>query len=234
MSIYLLHIPRTSGIYVNYNVQPYLKSGRVEHYMSNRSLIDLEQIKKSKYVSGHFGTMPIEYMDNPTVFSIIRNPIEHFISYFKYTAGLIRTKNQINERLEDWLYGNQSVVQSNLQSKFLTGKTNVEKYNNELGGLQSQVNNAWFLEDYSLDVDKIKENINKFKCYTLENHSSFKNDFNVELKHQLGFTTFKYSEPVNRSHDIDIKFGKKEINRIEELTQVDMEIYKYVQEIEKR
>jgi hypothetical protein len=62
VSIYHLHIPRTSGIYIKNNVIPHLISNGVEHFISNRSRIDVEKIKQSKFVGGHFGLMPLDYI----------------------------------------------------------------------------------------------------------------------------------------------------------------------------
>lgn len=233
MSIYFLHIPRTAGTYLTHNVRPHLISGGVEHFTSNRSEIDIEKIKRCEYVSGHFGLMPYKLMNNPMVFSVVRNPVDLFISYFRYTTGFIRTKKQIEDKKESWLYGNQSLNQSNLQSKFLTGTTNIDRFNAE-HGQQTSVNNIWFLEDYSINPNDVKLNINKFNVYSFENRDKFIMDFNNVLNQTFGFTSFKYNDKINTSHELGINFSKEEIKRIEELNSVDMEIYDYVRTFEKR
>jgi hypothetical protein len=234
MSIYHLHIPRTSGIYIKQNVLPHLISSGVDHFSSNRTIVDIDQIKKSKYVAGHFGTAPIKLMNEPKVFSIVRNPVERFISYFNYTTGLIRTKSEAHQKLDNWLYGPQSEVQSNLQSKFLTGEMNFNKFNEGVNLFQLAVWEGWYIENYSLDLNIIKNNIDKFFCYTLEDHDMFKEDFNKALKEEFGFTTFKYADKANRSSNLGIEITKKQMNRIEELNSIDMEVYEYVQKNKKR
>ena len=151
MSIYHLHIPRTSGIYVKQNILPNLITKKINHFVSNRTFIDIKKIETSEFVGGHFGLMPLDYMNKPTVFSIIRHPLDRFISYFKYTTGLIRSKKEIEEKIESWLYGEQAEIQSNSQAKFLTGKMNIDKFNKNINFFQSSVNNNWFIENYSLD-----------------------------------------------------------------------------------
>lgn len=235
MSIYHLHIPRTSGIYIKNNVLPHLISGGVEHFISNRTVIDPEKIKSSKFVGGHFGLMPLQYMDNPTVFCMLRDPVERYISYFKYTTTYIKDHEEaVDKKINDWLYGQQAEVQANMQSKFLTGSMNITKFNYGVTMYQNAVSNGWFIEDYSLDIDKIKENIDKFNCYTLDNNEAFKNDLNLELEKEFGFNTFKYDDKANESRDIGVVFTEDQIQRIKELNSIDMEIYNYVQETQKR
>ena len=234
MSIYHLHIPRTSGIYVKQNVLPHLISGGVEHFISNRTFIDIDKIKSSKFVGGHFGLMPLKYMENPEVFTIIRHPVDRFISYFKYTTGMIRAGQQAEEKLEEWLYGDQSIIQSNSQSKFLTGSMNIKYFNENINHFQHAVNSNWYLENYSLNLDDILKNIDNFYAYTLDNHDIFIEDLNKSLKKNFGFSTFKYNDKSNMSPNIKITFSKKNINRILELNQLDMEVYEYVQKSKKR
>jgi hypothetical protein len=233
VSIYHLHIPRTSGIYIKNNVIPHLISNGVEHCISNRNKIDVEKIKKSRFVGGHFGLMPLDYMDSPEIFTIVRDPVERFISYFKYTTGPKRAGKEAEEKLDRWLYGEECEMQSNLQSKFLTGKLNIEKFNQDILQFQNTVSSGWYLEGYKLDIKNVISSLEKMKAYTLEELDLFKIDLNKSLLKQFGFSTFKHSDKANSSYDIGIKFDKRHINRIEEINLLDMEVYEYVQKIKK-
>lgn len=233
MSIYHLHIPRTSGIYIKNNVIPHLISNGVEHFISNRNKIDVEKIKQSKFVGGHFGLMPLDYMESPEIFTIVRDPVERFISYFKYTTGPKRAGKEAEEKLDRWLYGEECEMQSNLQSKFLTGKLNIEKFNQDILQFQNTVSSGWYLEGYKLDIKNVISSLEKMKAYTLEELDLFKIDLNKSLLKQFGFSTFKHSDKANSSYDIGIKFDKRHINRIEEINLLDMEVYEYVQKIKK-
>lgn len=234
MSIYHLHIPRTSGVHVRNNVVPHMLSNNVDHFASNRTKIDIDKISKSKFVSGHFGRMPIKFMSDPTVFCLLRDPIERFISYFKYTTGYITSKQDAQNNLDMWLYGEQSYKQSNLQSKFLTGQTNIHEFNRNIGNFDAYINNTWHLEGYSLDINKIKESIDEMHIYTMENYNKFINDFNIELKKQFNFTSFEYNEKANESPSIKIEISKADRERIMELNLIDYEVYDHVRSNEKK
>ena len=235
MSIYHLHIPRTSGIYVKNNIIPHLITNNIKHFVSNRTIIDKNKISESYFVGGHFGLMPLNYMDNPEVFCIIRNPIDRFISYFNYTtAGQVRSNNDYIDKLEEWLYGEQADIQSNSQSKFLTGSLNIDKFNKNIRVFQEAVKHNWFIEDYSLNLDKILENVDRFFCYSMDRSNEFTEDLNKALFKFFNFQTFKYKDKANASIDLGIKIDKKHYDRILELNEIDMEVYRYVQKSKKR
>lgn len=234
MGVYHLHIPRTSGVYIRNFVMPHLLSKKIDHFASNRSDIDVEHIAKCEYVSGHFGLMPLKHMDNPVVFSLVRDPVERFISYFKYTTGINRTYEENMEKLDNWLYGEQSEIQSNLQSKFLTGSMNVDEFNSRFREKHKAVTSGWFIEDYSLNMADIKQNIDNFYVYPMTRHDEFKEDFNKCLDETFGFKIFKHNDKANSSHEIKVDFTPDRVSRIEELNSVDIEMYDYVRSIKKR
>jgi len=209
-------------------------SNNIDHFASNRTVIDTDKISRSKFVSGHFGRMPIKKMNSPKVFCLLRDPVERFISYFKYTTGYITSKEDAQNNLDMWLYGNQSEKQSNLQSKFLTGETDIDEFNRNIGNFDAYINNEWHLKGYSLDVDTIKKSISDIDIYTMENYNMFINDFNSELKKQFGFTSFKYNQKSNESPSIKIDISKADRERIMELNLVDYEVYDYVRSNEKK
>ena len=234
MSIYHLHIPRTSGVYIRNNMVPDLIAKDIPHFASNRTRIDTEHIKKSKFVIGHFGRMPLKYMDSPKVFCLLRDPVERYVSYFKYNTGYITSKESAENNLEQWLYREQSEIQGNLQSKFLTGSTDINLFNSYIGvSSESYIDNIWHLQDYSLDIDKIKESIADINVYTMENYDKFKFDFSEEVKKQFGLNAFKYFDKSNQSPSIKAEINESHLKRIKELNEVDCEIYEYVRKTEK-
>jgi hypothetical protein len=211
-------------------VVPHLISSGALHFASNRTSIDTEKIKQSKFVSGHFGLMPLDYMNNPEVFTIVRDPVERFISYFNYTIKPHQSQKEIEERFQSWLYGKDYVVQSNLQSKFLTGKTNIDKFNEDVVAFETTIESGWHIENYNLDIKNVIDNLQNIKCYTFEELNLFCSDMNKSLEKQFEFSVFQETKKINKltAERFKIKPSKKDLSRIEELNSVDIELYEYV------
>lgn len=232
MPIYHLHIPRTSGIYVKNFVVPQLNARSIKHFASNRTDIDTDFIKDCKYVSGHFGVMPISLIPDISVFTVLRDPVERFISYFNYTTGVNMPEDKLMEKLNAWLYGND--IQHNMQSKFLTGAMNVSKFNSGHRLKNASVDNGWWIEDFSLDINNIKRSLDNMYAYTMENYDSFKEDFNLALDNEFGFKIFQNNYKVNSTIKNSLPLTPDIINRIREINSIDQEVYDYVRTIKKR
>ena len=232
MPIYHLHIPRTSGIYVKNFVVPQLNARSIKHFSSNRTDIDLDIIQDCKYVSGHFGVMPTKHIEDLSVFTILRDPVERFISYFNYTTGVNMPEDKIMEKLDKWLY--QEETQHNLQSKFLTGSINIDKFNSEHRVKNASVDNSWWIEDFSLNIDDIKKSLNTMSAYTMEDYGMFKEDFNLALDKEFGFNIFQNNYKVNSAIKKSLPITPDIINRIKEINSIDQEVYDYVKSIKKR
>lgn len=203
-SIYHLHIPRTGGIYVKNQLLEKYQGSNV--FASHYSKLEIDNLYRCQYVSGHFGTTPIEYLSNPLVFTVLRNPVDRFISYYKYTKPFF-----YEDMLDTWLYDETlSKLHSNTQLKFITNPIDISQYNKNLVNKET-VNNNWFIGQ--------EENIDKAKSF---------------IKNNLILFTENLDEYFNTTGEIRInKSGKKpeitqiQYDRIVELNRLDIELYEY-------
>jgi hypothetical protein len=228
--IYHLHIPRTSGLYIKNFVVPQLHSKSIQHFCSNRSEINLGFIRGCKYISGHFGVMPISEIPNLSVFTLLRDPVERFISYFNSTTKVDMPKKDVMDKLNNWLY--EEDTQHNLQSKFLTGSTNILKFHEGYKeSKNASVDHGWWIEDFSLNINDIKKSLDKMNAYTMEDFDLFKKDFNESLYKEFKFKIFQNNYKVNSSTKNIMPITNDIIDRIKEVNSIDQQVYDYVNTI---
>jgi hypothetical protein len=211
---------------------PQLHARSIKHFCSIRSDIDLDFIKDCKYVSGHLGVMPISQIPNLSVFTLLRDPVERFISYFNSTIKIDMPQQDVIDKLNHWLY--EEDTQHNLQSKFLTGSTNIVKFNEGYKEKKNAaIDHGWWIEDFSLNIDDIKRSLSNMNAYTMEDHDLFKKDFNVSLDKEFGFKIFQNNYKVNLSTKNIIPITNDIIDKIKEVNSIDQQAYDYVKAINK-
>jgi len=102
--IYFCHIPRTSGSAIVSSIGKsfgkILTNGCYEtgikiHDDEKKLRLYLSEAKNFDYIADHFAAMPYEYVEKIDAFSIIRDPIERFISCFNYFGPWDGSKNFI-------------------------------------------------------------------------------------------------------------------------------------------
>lgn len=225
-SIYHLHIPRTSGVFLREHLLRQFSSKKT--FATHYSPFDQDYITKCYYVGGHFGISPIGLLDNPLVFSILRNPVERFISYFKYIYPIIG-KGTPSEEFDKWINDESiSLYQSNTQTKFLSNGIDIDTYNQNLGN-NLRITKNWFIENVP-NINKAISFIDNNHIFILENGS----DIYSEISNLLSIKNFPHISKINNSGRIDLNITKKQYAKIEELNSLDLEIYEYARNKEKR
>lgn len=126
--IYHLHIPRTSGYGIaNALEKTFSEQGFYLHKPTQSEIYSEDTFKDNPYVSGHFASNPIfKNEDNYDVFSLIREPVRHYLSIAKYVAksGNVAFDNHF---LEEFMWGSVTPFganelfssSGNIQSKML-------------------------------------------------------------------------------------------------------------------
>ena len=225
-SIYHLHIPRTAGIFIKNHLKDVFSDRQI--FATHNKPIDDKYLKNSYYVGGHFSGYPINVMNNPTVFTVLRDPVERFISYYKYTRHLF-PQYKDNELLDRWLYDDRfSGLQSNAQFKSITGTLDVEKYNKFLVDHKT-IEENWFIINHSDDIKDGQEFIDNNHVFIFDNIEKL----TTSICSLLNIPQFKNLYKYNTSDKSDYNISKSQYDRIIELNQLDMEIYQYAKRKEK-
>lgn len=231
-SIYQSHIPRTGGTFVKAHLKNEFAN---KGYLSNHNTeLTESKISDSFYIVGHWANYPMQYMKNPIVFTILRNPIDRFLSSFKYTRFMFPEMSN-EELLEYWLYDpKMSSLHSNTQFKFLTGNMDVEKYNDVVKNspLISQgkmmhkkpmTENNWFITNEGKTKQDAFDFINNNHIFFIEDIDGLFDN----LPKLLNVNPFLFKDPINQSEQLDIKLSPTQYERIIELNSIDLEIYDY-------
>jgi hypothetical protein len=115
----------------------------------------------------------------------------------------------------------------NLQARSLNKSLNEDFYNSLDHGIQ-RANESWCLEEGSVDIKEVKDLIDSMALIdTLDNHSSFISRLNDLCYQAYGFYSFSNKNAINENFQT-IKISDSMKNKIEELNNLDMEIYDYV------
>lgn len=197
------------------HIKPIL--GNDQCFSTHYQALSHDSFGSKKFVSGHFGLMPIDYMDNPYIFTIVRDPISRFISYIKYTKKIFEYMDDL-EYLEYCLYEVPEAY-SNMQTKFLSGYTDIEKYNGS-SGIADKVSNLWYLEGYSDNAIEVLNTIDHIDIFTLDQI----NLIPFKISDVLGIPAFRLSIAYNGS-DPRVFIPEKHYDRIRELNEQDIILY---------
>jgi hypothetical protein len=203
-SIYHLHIPRTGGVFIRNQLLNQYKGDQcfATHYQPLKT----HSLFNYRYVSGHFGTYPISHMNNPKVFTVLRNPVDRFLSYYKYTRAFFN-----EDMLDKWLWDkNLSSIHANTQTKFLSNPIDIDIYNINLVN-KNTVNSNWFIGQ-DANMQKAQKFVDTNEVFFMEQLDDL---FNID-------------NPIKVNNS-----GKKpnitqeQYDRIVELNSLDIELYEY-------
>jgi len=158
MSIYHLHIPRTSGGFVRKIMtdSDKFQNKVVGHYRA----ISENDFKKADLISGHYGIGPAEVVDK--TFTVVRDPNELTFSYIKYLSMIPGGEKFCDDHVKRYLHEEKLRASvTNVLSKFFSLRVDLDKYNSNIHDHMNMANNSWYLEDKKFSADTAIESIKK-------------------------------------------------------------------------
>lgn len=81
--LYFLHIPKTAGRFVKENIRSVLYKNEIPSYTNTHYPHNVD-LNGQAYIAGHFGTYPIDVVNDIDVACIVRHPIDARLSYFNF------------------------------------------------------------------------------------------------------------------------------------------------------
>jgi hypothetical protein len=164
MSIYHLHIPRTSGTLVRQEIVNTFN----DRFSGHREKLP-ESFSRFKYVSGHYATNPIKDLDEN--FAIVRDPVSLTFSRINYMRQGFYPEMSFDEVFNMYLENGKINNFVNTNIKFLTGTVNRELYNNMVPDVKEMAESGWYVENYSTDAAEAIEIVEANKTKIFEYNS---------------------------------------------------------------
>lgn len=250
--LYHLHIPRTGGTNILYAMQ---KSFGINADMTWPEIFEViyshEKLKNNGFISGHFALNPILQNHEIKTFSVVREPIDHFISVAAYRAA--SSNKEFNNKILDVFLEKYQLfcfssdvfgLSGNLQTKHLTCRlinfcelltdedvAELEATSGTIGDIKKSI----IFEESSFPADEAEllrkiENIKLFKFYERDKINSYLN----QALDVFGVRFCGVSQnQVNSSVKNMFKPSPQQIKEIKNRCEMDLILYEHVCSVNK-
>lgn len=251
--LYFLHIPKTSGMKMQYELldaarNPDSKNlAKVYSQDVNRKVylpgefefvFDPEIANSYNIICGHFARNPIDVIDGLITFSMVREPFAQYLSLAKYAAH--QSSVEFNEEYLDLFLSNDNEINTrfegmtgcdNPQSCFLYSKiSSMEQLvGDDFGNLIFSEEKSFFLEKPKSYQD-VENRINGIIIGTLEKRNLLIEKINLILKNLFGIQIKSNQEIINGTPEPKFKISKRHAEIIKSKTEIDLELYRRVNE----
>jgi hypothetical protein len=247
--VYFLHIPKTSGMKMQYELLDAANKDIPVNGTKETSLrmagnvylpgdfefvFDPEIANTHNIICGHFARNPIDAIDGLTTFSIIREPFSQFLSLAKYAAH--QSEVEFTEEFLELFLLNDNDLGTNFegmsgcdnpQSCFLYSKiSSIERFN----GID-EFGNSVFSEKKTIFIDKpksykdLEERIDGIIIGVLEKRNLLIEKINPILESNFGMHIDIDNNIVNNTPELKFKISNRHKQMINEKTEIDNELY---------
>ena len=243
--IYHLHIPRTSGKSIcdalreSFNKNMWSRTPLYDY--GHLPMYDDSLFLDRPYISGHFGVNPIiENKENLDVFSIIREPVSHYLSVAAYVAAMSQEKMS-SEFLDEFMYGyftpfgaNELFSSSgNIQSKMLFCRMAMAD-ESVVALLNCNIRNKQSIVFIESDMPSEKEIIDKIKLmniFSLQNRHQAISWLDNKLQESCGLSIDSSINQISNCSNMDgFVPDKSHIREIKNRSEIDTYVYRVVTE----
>lgn len=253
-TLYFLHIPKTAGMTVGVNFAQFLIANNLSKYPPSPPPHS-DVSSNYAFIQGHLGRYPISKIENLSVATLVRDPLDRAISNFLYIHDRVLSTREeyislttMEARLKYYLFEDPLYVSHrNIQSKFICSEPELNMFkdipeNEEEDYLTRS--KQWYLKDLDITFELVKENIDSFD---IVNTSNKVNEFIQKLVDWFNVNyeeldTKKLNSEIFNINDSSVKVGRKthttaslksslsDQNIVDflDLNQIDFELYDYI------
>lgn len=252
--LYFLHIPKTAGMTVGVNFAQFLITNNLPKYPPSpppHSDVSSEYA----FIQGHLGRYPISKLENLSVATVVRDPLDRAISNFLYIYDRVlfsrpeyTNLDSMEDRLKHYLFDDPVYIpHRNIQSKFICSEPETNMFKDIPTDEESDYltrSKQWYLKDIEIDFNLVKSCVDSFEIVNTTNN------INVFISRLVGWYNTHYpdlrfktlSTPIFNVNQSEVKLkdetfttgmlkeklSDSEVERFLELNLLDFELYEYV------
>lgn len=234
--IYFLHIPKTSGVKMQHQLlhastEPNsINSPNVYCPGDFEFVFDPDISKTHNIISGHFARNPMDVLPDVVAFTIIRDPVQQYLSVAKY-AAMFRGEEFTEDFLMPFLTGESEMYSyfegmsgcANPQSSFISSKLSTLEY--DLNGKDRTV----FVKKPE-SFEDVREHLSGMVVGVMEERDELVEKVNTLLNKMFNISIRKDDSVVNATPPVNFEISKECINLILDRTELDRELYAKVLE----
>lgn len=234
--LYFLHIPKTSGIKMQHELldasmdPDAINSPKVYCPGDFEFVFDVDIAKTHNIISGHFARNPIETLPSVATFTIVRDPVQQYISVAKY-AAMFRGDEFTEEFMMPFLTGESEMYSyfegmsgcSNPQSSFISSKLSTLEY--DLNGKDRTV----FVKKPE-SFEEVREHLSGMVVGVMEERDQLVQKVNTLLKKMFNISIKSDDSVINATPPMKFKISNECMKLILDRTELDRELYAKVLE----
>lgn len=251
-----MHIPKTAGQFITKSIGLSLdKNGINNYFLHNGHFVSEKKLKQCVFIAGHFGTFPIDVVDNVEVVTILRDPVERAVSQFNFLyeqryQHLYKDIDGYINRLKFYLFDDKNMFTlRNYQARFLCNPANKRRFESQeefdkllkefLVPFEAGAPNTWFVENELTSLNLAKSKLDSMSMVgTFDNLNAvlkkinnwFLDNYGIEIKYiedKINLSSINENGVNYTTEDCVEMLSKEEINTLRQINSIDQELYEY-------
>ncbi len=244
-SLYFLHIPKTSGTKMHYDLVECAKNPLAINspnvYLPGdfEFVFDPKIAESHNIICGHFGRNPIDLIDNLISFSMVREPFEQYLSLAKYAAlqqggtfdenfldEFLANNNEINSRFEG-MSGCENPQSCFLYSKIagIEKQVGVDEFDNPI----IDISKSFFVEKPQ-SFSQLSQRLENIVIGLTEERGRLVDFINTILIRIFNTSIKTDNSFVNETPPLSFRLNKRQVMLITSKIELDIELYAKIKE----
>jgi hypothetical protein len=258
-TLYFLHIPKTAGMTVGTNLAQFLIANGLPKYPPTPPPHE-DVSSEYAFIQGHLGRYPISKIENLSVATLVRDPLDRAISNFLYIYDRVLSGREeylnlktIEAGLKYYLFDDPNYISHrNIQSKFICSEPEENIFKDlPVDGQLDYENRSkqWHLKDIEITQELVRSYVDQFDIVnTTTNVAVFINRlvdwFNtnypdLETKSlssevfNINNSSVLFANKTYTTENIKTFLSDEDIIKFLDLNSIDFELYEYVYNLER-